>query len=222
MKLSLPDGFTVTAHTGCENTKSNSLEAIIRGAESGAEIVEFDIRFDKNNIPVLSHDEPVGSEVTLEDAFALLSNFGKLKANLDIKCTDNLALVQQTAKKYNIIDRVFYTGVFEDFVEKVRTDSPEIPYYLNLSVKPEAEQTDEYLNYTVKKAICNGAVGINFHKNGSSEKLSNFFHSHGLKVSVWTVDEEAEMSMILSHRPDNVTTRFPSKIKAILSGDNQN
>ncbi|MGN1161606.1 MAG: hypothetical protein ACI4SX_05085, partial [Candidatus Fimenecus sp.] len=34
-KFTLPDDFTVTAHTGCEGTKENSLESIKAGAENG-------------------------------------------------------------------------------------------------------------------------------------------------------------------------------------------
>lgn len=222
MKLCLPVGFTITAHTGCENTKNNSLESIICGAENGADVVEFDIMFDIDNMPVLSHDKPSGSEVTIDEAFALLSSYKKLKANIDIKSTNNLAIIQQTAKKYNITDRIFYTGVFEDFVEKVRTDSPDISYYLNLSVKSEEEQTAEYLNDIVNKVIQNGAVGINLNKNGSSLKLCDHFHKHELKVSVWTVDDENEMTIILSHHPDNITTCWPSKLKRIINGGNRN
>ena len=69
----IPDGFTYTAHTGCCNTKPNTLECIDVGVKYGAQIVEFDLRFDENKEPVLSHDEPVGGEVTLDEAFAKIS-----------------------------------------------------------------------------------------------------------------------------------------------------
>jgi uncharacterized protein YkwD len=70
----IPAGITYTAHTGCCKTKPNTLECIDVGAKYGAGIVEFDLRFDKNSEPVLSHDEPVGGEVTLDEAFAKIIN----------------------------------------------------------------------------------------------------------------------------------------------------
>ena len=53
----LPENFTVTAHTGCEDTADNSLEAISAGIAAGADIVEFDLRFDSEGKGILSHDE---------------------------------------------------------------------------------------------------------------------------------------------------------------------
>ena len=39
----IPEGFTLTAHTGCEGTKDNSLDAITLGFGCGADIVEIDL-----------------------------------------------------------------------------------------------------------------------------------------------------------------------------------
>lgn len=209
--------FMITAHTGCENTIQNSIESIKTGAASGADVVEFDIRFDDNKHPVLSHDEPAGDEVSLDEAFSVVKAFDKLKVNLDIKCTDNLRSVQSLAKKHNLLHRVFYTGVFEKFVESVRNDSPEIPYYLNLSVSPESEQTDAYLEELVTKVKDCGAVGINLHKDGSSVRLCEVFRKHNLKVSVWTINNINEAEKIITHRPDNITTLFPTDIIELLN-----
>jgi hypothetical protein len=41
----LPEEFTVTAHTGCEGTKDNSLDAITVGFGYGADIVEIDLGY---------------------------------------------------------------------------------------------------------------------------------------------------------------------------------
>ena len=73
-KTPLPAGFTYTAHTGCMDTDDNSLESIEKGAEYGADIVEFDLNFTADNTPVLCHDEPKGGEVTLEEAFKKLGS----------------------------------------------------------------------------------------------------------------------------------------------------
>ena len=67
--LSLPQGFTYTAHTGCCGTEDNSLEAIKVGIEHGADIVEFDLNFLSDGTPVLAHDKPKGNEITLDEAF---------------------------------------------------------------------------------------------------------------------------------------------------------
>ena len=60
--LSLPDGFLITAHTGCLGTKLNSLDSLRAALESGANAVEFDIRFQSDGTPVLSHDAVQNSD----------------------------------------------------------------------------------------------------------------------------------------------------------------
>ena len=50
--FALPEGFTVTAHTGCEGERDNTLESIRAGAQAGADIVEIDLHFLSDGTPV--------------------------------------------------------------------------------------------------------------------------------------------------------------------------
>ncbi len=215
--LSLPDGFTYTAHTGCVGTEDNSLESIEKAVEFGTDIVEFDLNFTDDGTPVLAHDAPKGDEVTLDQAFKKVSEYEGLRVNVDIKSVDALETVAPLAEKYGILDRIFYTGVNEDFVEPVRQNSPEVEYYLNLDVESERKHTEAYLQSLVDKVKSNGAVGINMNKQNATKELVDFFHSNGLLVSIWTVNEESDMYKIIYFAPDNITTRNPDKLKEILN-----
>ena len=99
--LALPDTFTVTGHTGCMGEKDNSLEAMEAAVRAGAKIVEFDLNFDEDKRPVLSHDAPKGNEVTLEQAFEFLQSKPSVLANVDAKSTENLKEVNALAEKYD-------------------------------------------------------------------------------------------------------------------------
>lgn len=215
--LQLPDGFTYTAHTGCVDTKENSLESIETAVSFGADTVEFDLHFNENNEPVLSHDEPKGGEVTLDEAFKKISEYSGITVNVDIKSTAALETVKPLAEKYGILDRIFFTGVNDDFVEAVRNSSPDVPYYLNVDVALPREQTEEYLLSLVEKVKNSGAVGINFNKDNATKELVEIFHKNGLLVSIWTVSSEKEIYQILSLAPDNITTRRPDMMQKILS-----
>lgn len=215
-KFALPSGFTVTAHTGCMGTKENSLEAIEKGAQNGANIIEFDLRFDKNGVPVLSHDEPTGKEISLVEAFEFFRNFENTKANIDIKSTDALEKVYPLAVEYGIENRIFYTGVMDEFVAVVKEKSPEVAYYLNMKVKKTKNQDKQYLNSLVEKVKKAGAVGINFNYRSATKELVDTFHENGLLVSIWTVNDEYNMYKILSFAPDNITTRNPDKLSEII------
>lgn len=215
---SIPKNFTFTAHTGCMNTKDNSLESIDVGAQNGAAIIEFDLNFDKNGNPVLSHDEPKGNEVTLDEAFRKLSEYPQLKANVDVKRTVNLSAVQELAEKHGVLNQIFYTGIEEKDVNAVKTQSPEIPYYLNMKVNVTAKkQTEEYIMSLVQKVKDCGAVGINFNKSNASKELVDTFHENGLLVSIWTVNSKKDLYRILSYAPDNITTKHPDRLNSILS-----
>lgn len=204
--------ITVTAHTGCMNTKENSLHSIEKGVEFGAEIVEFDVRY-HNGIPVLSHDEPKGDEVTLEKAFFKVKEYDGVKVNVDIKSVEHIHTIGEAADKAGVKDRIFFTGINDDFVSAVKKNCPDIEYYLNVKVLPGRKQTDEYLNYLVEKVKLCGAIGINFNKKSATKRLVEVFHKNGLLVSIWTVNGYFSIRRIISYGPDNITTRRPDKFK---------
>lgn len=216
VELNLPNGFTITAHTGCMDTADNSLDSIKKGIENGADTIEFDLYFDKNGNPVLSHDEPVGDEVTLDEAFAYLYTFDGVHANVDIKTVDALEKVYPLAVKHNVQNRIFYTGVNDGFVEAVKEKSPEVKYYLNVNVDKKKNKDEEYLLSLVEKVKSAGAIGINFNFKSASKELVEIFHENGLLVSIWTVDDKYYMYKILSFGPDNITTKHPDKLSKII------
>lgn len=202
--------FTVTGHTGCMGTKANSLESIVAAAQIGATIVEFDLRYSADGTPVLSHDSPVGGEVTLDEAFATAKKFDNLQVNVDVKDTSHLEKVLPLAEKHGLADRIFYTGIFEKDVDAVRQKSPCVKYYLNAKVRKL--QTKRYLRSLVKKIQDSGAVGINFNHKTATKKLLDTFRDNGLQVSLWTVDTPADMQRVVALSPDNITTRHPDEL----------
>ncbi len=215
-KGELPLGFTYTAHTGCCDTEDNSIASITAGVQNGAGIVEFDLNFDKEENPILCHDEPEGGEVTLKEAFLEVAKYDALKVNVDAKSTANLASVQEAASEAGVLDRIFFTGITENENDIVKMACPAVDYYLNIDVEKPAKHTDKYLKSLVEKVKESGAVGINFNKDSASKELVDIFHENGLLVSIYTVDDKVEMYKILSFAPDNITTRNPEILKEIL------
>lgn len=208
--------FTYTAHTGCCETRMNSLESIEKGVLYGAPIVEFDLNFDESGNPVLSHDKPQGGEVPLEEAFKKISGYENLMVNVDAKTYVALHKVQSLASDFGILDRIFFTGIGEDAVDVTRKTAPQVEYYLNMKVKFPLFHTNSYLEALVKKVKECGAVGINFNHRNASRKLVKFFHQNNLLVSIFTVDSEARMRKILSYGADNITTRKPDVLQGII------
>lgn len=213
----LSEGFTVTAHTGCEGTADNSLEAIKKGENAGADIVEFDLRFDKDGKGILSHDETVGNAVSLEEAFELVASFDKLRVNVDCKTTDNLTEVYRVSEKFGITDRIFYTGIEEKDVDAAKTQTPQIPYFLNYKVKGFKKKNEKYIKSLISLTKEKGALGLNIKHTQCSKKLVEMFRDEGLLVSVWTANNTRVMKKCLAFAPDNITTRFPSTLIKLIN-----
>ncbi len=215
--LALPQSFTVTGHTGYLGEKDNSLEAMEAAVKAGAQIIEFDLNFDEEKNPVLSHDTPKGGEVTLKEAFDFLAEHPATLANVDAKSTENLSAVSALAKELMVEKQIFFTGIGEEDVAAVQKDCPSVPYYLNLDVEKSRVSDETYLEELSSKVITSGAVGINMHKRAVTKELCDFFHEKGLLVSIYTVDKTYEMHRVLFCAPDNITSRNPDKLINIIN-----
>lgn len=209
----LTDAFTITAHTGCENTNKNSLQSIIIGCENGADAVEFDLRFLDDGTPVLAHEteEKSAECVTLTDAFDLLKNYD-CKINIDVKETTYLNTVRDLIYEYNYQTRCYYTGIHIEQVAFVKEQSPDIAFYLNIdssySQKHNEPLTIEYGNL----AISCGAIGINIKHTFITKENVVVWHNMGLLVSVYTVNGSLKIAKMLNCNVDNITTLKPSKV----------
>lgn len=209
--VTLPKGFTVTAHSGSMGLPENTVEAMEAGVQAGAQIVEFDLQYNDAGEPVLSHDAPAGECPTLRDAFAFLAAHPLVRANVDVKDTSHLECVEPLAKETGVLERIFFTGLGEEDIPAAKEKCPSVPYYLNASVPRFAN-----IKKLAQKVRSLGAVGVNINKRNLTARLTRGFHRDGLLVSVWTIDKENQALFALAMQPDNVTTRRPDMIWSLL------
>lgn len=220
VKYTLPEGFTVTAHTGCEGEKDNTLASIEAGVKANADIVEVDLSSLHDGTPVLCHDQPKTNRMSKEmpsllSAFLLLKDLD-VKMNVDVKTTSNLTEVAELAKKCDVVDKIFFTGIEEEDVLSVKECAPGIPYYLNVSSSRFKKHNSAYIDTLIEKVKSCGAIGINLKYVRCSKLLVEKFREAGLLVSVWTANEEDVMWQCLSFEPDNITTRYPSTLIKLM------
>ncbi len=212
----LPEGFTVTYHAGAMHTPANSIYSVKAAIEADARVVEFDVSFRPDGTPVIIHNaEPNNSQgVFLDNALEVVAEHPTCKINLDIKSTKNLGAVDELVKLYGLTERVFYTGVFEDWVETVKNNS-EIPYYLNYNISSEEATDEKILQSVADKVKGYGAIGINSNFKYATKAFVEVMHKNGLLVSLWTVNEPKAMSKVLETCPDNITTKRPELLKQL-------
>lgn len=213
----LPEGFTVTYHAGSMHTPANSICSLKAAIDDDAQIVEFDVSFRPDGTPVIIHNaEPNDNQgVFLENALEVVAGHPTCKINLDIKSKKNLGAVDELVKLYGLTERVFYTGVFEDWVETVRSTSA-IPYYLNHKITAEEASDPALAQAVADRAKELGAIGINSHFRFASRMFTDIMHKNGLLVSLWTVSKPADMPKVLSLYPDNITTKRPQILRKLF------
>lgn len=199
------------------NTTANTVESIIAGFDSGADIIEIDIRFDSEMTPVLSHDRVAkgGSYTTLSAAFDVIKNYPDKKVNLDLKETTNLPEVERLAKEKGVYSQIFFTGVEDEFVEAVRTQTT-VPYYLNFGKKSNMAKFESYIKFLIDKTKDAGAIGINMTKENCNPKLIEKFRKEGLMISVWTVTDVSKDKIYLDSDVDNITCKNPDEVLAYI------
>jgi glycerophosphoryl diester phosphodiesterase len=59
---------------------------------------------------------------------------------------------------------------------------------------------------------------ISLRKKTTSRELITACHNQGIKVYVWTVDEEDEMEKLIAWGVDGIYTNKPSALKGLLHG----
>ena len=212
------EGLTVTAHTGCMDTAMNSLESIHAGVGNGADIVEFDLRYDQNNVAVLSHDDVTANAtpVTLEEAFAAVAEYDKLVINIDVKDTTYLEQIQPLAEKYGLSERIFFTGIRFSDAKAAKEKCPLIPYYLNIDIVKPINTSSAYIKSVISRIEKSGAVGLNARASRVSYKLVSAVKAAGYPVSLWTPSTSEEIRAALPLQADNLTTRNPQLLCEII------
>lgn len=217
-KYNIPEGFTVTAHSGSNDTKDNTIPSLKVALVSGADIVEFDLNVSDNGELVISHDAPKGEPVpTFEEALLLVKEHEGTRINIDVKTTERIDKAQEIILKADMLDRVFYTGIDECFVTAVKEKSPQVAYYLNCHPNQIDMLKESECEKLADHAIELGCIGLNINYHFVSPQLVEMCHKKNLLISVWTVNQKSDMEKYLAMGVDNITTRKPTVLKNLIS-----
>ncbi len=209
----LPDSFTVTAHSGCNGTKDNTLPSLEEAINSGADIIEMDIIGDENGNVLMTHDYEKGKEYpTFEEGLSFIKEHSDtVSINVDLKRSDVSFAADEIIHSLGMENRCFFTGVNEEDVPTVAA-TVSIPYYLNIHPSVTEMLDEEYWISVVSKVNALGAIGVNCKFSRITKKGVEICKKNSLLVSVFTPRTNAELSYALFIEPDNITTRNPGYI----------
>ncbi|MGM5629747.1 glycerophosphodiester phosphodiesterase family protein [Apibacter raozihei] len=228
----------VIAHRGYWDTAGsaqNSLVSLSKANEIKVYGSEFDVLITSDGIPVVNHDDDIQGHVientpysqlsnlklpngeilpTLEQYLILGKSFADLQLILEIKphkkqenekraVREVLALV----KKYNLEKQIEFISFSMNICKELKSKNPNSEiYYLGSDVSPK----------TIKEI---GLTGIDYYYKVlliSKPEWLQEAKEMGLKINVWTVNEDNDMHLLIDKKIDFITTDAPVRLKNLL------
>jgi len=213
----------VIGHRGAAGLEpENTLESLQAGKDSGADILEFDVRLTADKIPVLSHDAKLhgysvskltydelsqkGPVTTLESV--LDEFFGKVLLNLEYKPQDSVEVVYELLSKKYIKqpedwDNVLISSFRIRPLFRLRSLSKDIHLAMLHSVNPFA-----FVPYHRKLKL--SAVG--WHRLHVNNLAIAIAQKIGLFSYVYTVNRPQAAVLLDRKGIDAVVTDYPDRI----------
>ncbi len=216
----------ITAHSGCEGTPDNSIASIETGIALGADCVEVDIRMDARGRLWLTHDLPeTFSDLTpLEAAFALIRESG-MAVNCDLKEYGALLPTLALAEKCGISkERLIFSGSVDTALLE---EKPEIARRARIFLNSEelvrdlakADPADRpgqtaFLQKNAELAAQRlhalQVEALNAPYKYMPDELIAGLWARNVKLSLWTLKNEAALREFMKKDLLNITTRCVS------------
>jgi glycerophosphoryl diester phosphodiesterase len=224
----------VIAHRGdTSRALENSLEAIRFAISLSVDMVEIDIRKSMDDELYVMHDKHTGrtsdknvdieqsrsDEIsmvklkngepipTLKDVLNLFT--GNVGLNIEIKSEGAGRQVAEHIRDSGYRSPVLISSFLEKEILAVRRVAP----FISTSGIFDTFTVQNLTAYSAKRYSL-----ISLRKRTVGRELIVACHDHGIKVYVWTVDEEADMKKFIAWGVDGIYTNKPSLLKETLRG----
>lgn len=201
----------LTAHSGSDGTPDNSRQFIKEMVAAGLTSMEVDVRCSDGGRLYLSHDQTPWADamLSLENALLILKNTPVVKLTCDLKEPNLETQVLAAAEEYDLRDRIILTGAVNP--EHCPTSFRKQIYYNAESIIPHLYLDWEISNSEIDRIIetCRqyGIETVNMNYRLATNNVINRFHQAGISLSLWTVNDFAEINRFKSAGIKNVTTK---------------
>lgn len=228
----------IWAHRGASGyAPENTLEAFALAKRQGADGIELDVQMTKDGELVVIHDETIdrvtdGTGGVRQYTLAQLKSFsvncgdekcegiqiptlqetlelvkaGQMKVNIELKTgivwyPELEKKVAALVKNQGMEERVVYSSFNHYSIQEIKKYAPEAETaYLYSDI---ILNVDQY----AKSTNIQGLHPALYHV-----KMADFLEQYkrsGLAIRVWTVNEEADMRMLIEHGVDGIITNYP-------------
>ena len=208
----------LSAHKGGNATTANTIANFEAGISNGYKILEGDVRFTSDSVPVLSHDASVGGytiasytydelvelvpTIARLDDFLLLCKKSNVVAELDFTKEYNQAQCEvcyDTVKTCGMLSNTMFTA-YESACRKLLNIDPKI--VVCASTIDSTAKVDGIADIVEKATLC--VCSITY--SSASKTMIDYMHSHGCKCKPWTVNSAATINTLIGNGADYVIT----------------
>lgn len=215
---SLSDNFLIEAENGCANQDKNSIEYIKTAISLGANCIEVDLSFDKSGYAFLapSNNKINSKTLSLDSLLKYLSEntqFDNINVDLHIRSADNLKLVDELCQKYNMTQRVFFTGINLNQAFYVKSQSS-VAFYVSIDLKKD--NSKQYLNKIFNDISSCSAKGILCDAQEMTKELSVLLEENWIDVMFVDVDTHSKYIKALTLSPRCIRTSKPYELLEIV------
>lgn len=225
----------IIAHRGdSSRALENSLEAFRLALAVPADMIEFDLRMSRDGVLYVMHDKHTGRTAdrnidieqatsrelagvrlkngepvpTLDDALRLIA--GRAGINIEIKSDGAGAALGRHLFLYRYSGYLMVSSFKEAEVLAARGVMLDLP----LAVIYDTFSTRHLASYRSK-----GFPIISLRKNTVTEHLARACHAQGVRIFVWTVNDEEEMKRCVAWELDGIYTNRPEVLKRVLNAE---
>jgi len=234
-------GVSISAHRGGSiEAPENTLESFRYAVDIGSAYIETDVQLSADGIPFIFHDDDLkrllGKDIifnslhsdeinqlrlfesyqipTLNEA---LKKFPNTSFQIDVK-TDEVALPAiQVIKDLDASRRVCIASFSSKRLKLVKENFPEVC----LSMGPKEILKLLLSSFGLyKKTIQGDCLQIPIYQYGIklvTKRFVKFIQSLGLKIHVWTINDEDTMQKLINLGVDGIITDRPKLLKDVLS-----
>lgn len=221
----------IIGHRGAAGlAPENTLEALQAGIEAGADILEFDIRLTKDNIPVLSHDfhtarthkkPTIISRLTLAELQqktadspivtldeVLREFYGKILLNIELKSRGSGKIVTEMIQSGYITHTDDWDNIlFSSFKGSELWAARKVSKSANLAL---LHDQNPFMFIAYQRKLRLTAVG--FHRLYLNELALQIAKKSGLFCYVYTINRSHAAMLMQQRGIDGIVTNYPHSI----------
>ena len=234
-------GVSISAHRGgSEEAPENTLESFSYAIGLGSSYIETDVQLSADGIPYIFHDDDLSRLLNMEVKFnslhsdqieklklfesyqipkleTALTQFPNALFQIDLK-TDEVALpAMKVIENLNAFDRICIASFSSNRLQKVRKKFPDTC----LSMGPKEILKLLLASFGLyNKTIYGDCLQVPIYHYGIklvTRRFVKYVQSIGLKIHVWTINDENTMRKLIDLGVDGIITDKPKLLKKLLS-----